>query len=210
MSNDVQAATAVIYNIVELSTGNRLETRTRLFKAFYFAHLYYAKATGRPLTHWPIVRMPNGPGIHDADFLIHLLTESGHIEQERVSVGPYPSDRFRTGHATPLELDDEQRKAIADAVEFVTDKTAAQLSDLTHENSRSWQSSRNGDAMDIYLDLLNDDEYEERVRWKQELKESSVIDQLRRDSRDSLQRITAGEQGIPLDTLWNEGNAVQD
>jgi hypothetical protein len=39
-------------------------------------------------------------------------------------------------------------------------RNASQISELTHESSRSWQAATDGDYLDIYLDVLGDEEYE--------------------------------------------------
>ena len=55
-------AKQVIAEIVRQSTAERMRGKTKLFKAFYFAHLYYAKANVDYFTDCPIVRMPNCAG----------------------------------------------------------------------------------------------------------------------------------------------------
>ena len=39
------------------------------------------------------------------------------------------------------------------------EKGAAELSDLTHEFSRSWNSASEGQELNIYVDLIPDDEF---------------------------------------------------
>ena len=56
--------------------GGEIE-KTKIFKAFWLAHLYYSKIAPGYLTDWPIVRMPNGPGIDRGDQLIVELIHSG-------------------------------------------------------------------------------------------------------------------------------------
>lgn len=62
----------------------------KLFKAFYFAHLYYAKANVDYLTDWPIVRMPNGPGIDKFQPLLNELIHEGILKVSDELEGPYP------------------------------------------------------------------------------------------------------------------------
>ena len=159
--SEKQQAMAVILEIVRQSPGDAIETTVRLFKAFYFAHLYYATAESRYLTEWPIVRMPNGPGIDRFRELLDELVHAGVIDIEKIKVGPYDATKYHaTG--TPLEgvtLTEAELVAIRKAVEFVNDKTGAQLSDITHEFSRSWNTSRDGDELNIYADLLADEDF---------------------------------------------------
>ena len=41
---------------------------------------------------------------------------------------------------------------------------ATELSDLTHEFSRSWIEARDGQPLDIYIDMIPDDEFERHER----------------------------------------------
>lgn len=43
-------------------------------------------------------------------------------------------------------------------------KTAAKVSDLSHKQSRAWKLAKNGEEIDVFLDTIPDDEYEERRR----------------------------------------------
>src|SRR5262245_54707294 len=69
--------------------------KTKLFKAFYFAHLYYANKRPGRLTDWPIARMPQGPGIHNSQELFSSLIQDGYLLVEPVHEGPYPEHRYR-------------------------------------------------------------------------------------------------------------------
>ena len=88
-------AKAVIAEIIRQSPGDRLEGKVRLFKAFYFAHVYFSRSTAKSsLTGWPIVKMPMGPGIDHSEELLEELVEEGVISIEEVDIGPYPSFRY--------------------------------------------------------------------------------------------------------------------
>ena len=127
-------AKKIIVEIIRQAGGN-LTTTTKLYKAFYAAHLYYASQSPGYLTHWPIVRMPWGPGIGEGEELIEELERIGVLRLETEMVGPYPATKYSlTGKELPGEkLSSEAISAITSAVNFVKDKTATQLSDLTHE-----------------------------------------------------------------------------
>jgi len=163
----------VVLEIIKQSAGDEIESKTKLFKAFYFAHLYYAAEATDYLTDWPIVKMPWGPGIDQFDTLLDCLIDAGVITAEKSRVGPYPSTTYRhTGEALPGDqLGEQAVDAIHKAVEFVSHKSGAQLSDITHEFSRSWRAADDGDELNIYADLLLDDEYEEYVARQRELQD---------------------------------------
>src|SRR5262245_14796407 len=69
--------------------------KSKLFKAFYFAHLYYANEQPRLLTDWPIARMPQGPGIDNSHELFNSLVAAGLLTVEPIHDGPYPEYRYR-------------------------------------------------------------------------------------------------------------------
>ena len=63
-------------------------------------------------------------------------------------------------------------EAIGEAVEFVKGHTAESISELSHEFSRSWNNTPNGEEMSIYTDLIPDDVYEQRKQELAELKKA--------------------------------------
>ena len=63
--------------------------RTVFYKVFWRAHLRHMLQHGRALTDWPIVRMPNGPGIEKGPELLAQLAEEGAIVQEIVPAGDH-------------------------------------------------------------------------------------------------------------------------
>ena len=155
-------AKQVILQIVK-SAGGELTGKARLFKAFYLAHLFYSKDAPDYLTNWAIVRMPNGPGIGAGDELIHELVLAGALTRNPANIGPYSTTKYRaTGKELPSKLPKAAIEAIDSAVEFVRNKSAAELTDLTHEHSRSWIAARDGQPLNIYIDNIPDDEFESR------------------------------------------------
>jgi hypothetical protein len=146
------------------SVDGELTGKTRLHKAFYFAHLYYAGDRPGLLTSHPIARMPNGPGIHGGDELISEMVRDGLLTVELVHEGPYPEYRYRLTRPdnSTSHPPEDARRAIELAACFCRDRTPAELSDLTHEHSRSWKEGADGDILDIYVDIIPEDEYESR------------------------------------------------
>ena len=156
-STSRQLAKDIIVAILYAS-GGQLKGKTRLYKAFYFAHLFLFKDTGLLLSDWPIVRMPNGPGIDDGEAIIHELVGDGVIRTGNTGTGPYVETSFKL-HGNPrLSLTGAQLVAIQKAAGYIKKKTASKLSELTHEYSRSWLDAKNGDELNIYLDVLSEDE----------------------------------------------------
>lgn len=112
------------------------------------------------LTDHPIVRMPMGPGIDKSEALLGALRAEGRIRIDTRANGPFREYVYEL--TTPVEIDpgNARYRATEEAVEWVRDKTARELSLETHVYSRSWRNETDGQVLDIYSDLLDDEEYE--------------------------------------------------
>jgi hypothetical protein len=156
-------AEQVIVEILRLA-GGELSGKTRLSKAFYFAHLAYYDQNPGELTNWPMSRTPNGPGIDQAEKLFDDLVSRGLLETELMHDDFFPDYRYRlTAKAAECEAPrDDVRAAVQRAVDFVRDRSCSELSQLTREYSRSWSMAQDGELLNIYLDLIPDDEYRRR------------------------------------------------
>jgi hypothetical protein len=157
------SAKEVVLEILRAANGE-WEGKTKLSKAFYFAHLYYANDRPGLLTDWPIARMPQGPGIANGDALLAELVQDGYLTIEHFHEGPYPESRYRLTEKGWQDgnLPAEAKCAIEKATIFCQAKTATELSQITHERSRSWNQAKDGDILDIHIDTIPDDEYERR------------------------------------------------
>jgi hypothetical protein len=171
MAPNKERAKRVILEIIRQSGGSI--GKTKLFKTFWLAHLYYSKKARGFLTDWPIVRMPRGPGIDKADRLIDELIESGNVTRSHEPKGPFMEITCRLTDA-PLDSDisPAATEAIREAVEAVRGHTAESISELSHDDSRSWRNAPNGTELDIYSDLIPDDVYEERAAELAEMKKA--------------------------------------
>lgn len=154
-----ESAKAVICELLA-AAGGTLSGKVRLNKAFYFAHLYYWRDAAGVLTDYPIVRMPFGPGINAGSDLLGELEEAGVLEITTQPNGPYQEYVYRLLRDVHLEPDTPRTEAIREAITLVKGRTAVELSELTHDYSRSWQTTPDGTEMDIYADLLSDEEFE--------------------------------------------------
>jgi hypothetical protein len=138
--------------------------RTKLYKAFYLSHLSYADTSLGVLTNWPIAHMPHGPGINDGWKLLDPLTEHGYIEHLTQMAGIYNEHLYRwTGkELSGNELSPLAQNVIRRITEYVLPMTAAEISNLTHEHSRSWREGKSGEILDLYTDLIDDEEFDRR------------------------------------------------
>ncbi|NBT35790.1 MAG: DUF4065 domain-containing protein [Betaproteobacteria bacterium] len=170
MRDHSEKARQVILEIIRQSVGDSVVGTTRLFKAFYFAHLYHLRDAEDFLSQWPIVRMPRGPGIDNFDALLDPLVKCGHVAVSRSHTGPYPTIRYTARRDLPETcLSEEEVKSIHKAVEFIQGKRAARLSEFTHEYSRSWQEAKDGDELRIALDLMTDGDVADARRQQDEI-----------------------------------------
>ncbi len=160
---DMDRAKQVLVELIR-ADGGEWTGKTRLYKAYYLAHLYYAENEAGYLTNWPVVKMPYGPGIECGDELLNELVLSGVLARKHTQVGPYTATAYHlTGKQFPGEaLSQQAVRAVEQAVSFVKEKGAVELSDLTHEFSRSWNSAQEGQELNIYVDLIPDDEFAAR------------------------------------------------
>ena len=84
----------VILEILRKSDGE-FDGKTRLYKACYFAHLFFFESHHGILSDAEFARMPQGPGIDQGDVILDRLREEGVIECEVFHRGPYPEYRYR-------------------------------------------------------------------------------------------------------------------
>jgi len=163
---DSSEAKRIILAIIQ-EDGGSFEGCTRLYKAFYGAHLIYWRETGKFLTTHPIVCMTNGPGIDRGSSILRELEAEKRILRSERMVGPYPVAVYRLGDGVTVELAPEERSAVEVAINWVRGKTAAEASDASHVVSRTWREAeeqkRYGDELHIYLDALTDDNYERKL-----------------------------------------------
>ena len=155
-------AQQVILELIRDANGEWVGKK-KLFKAFYFAHLYYAEEQSGLLTDWPIARMPEGPGIDNSSKLFGELVQLGCLAIDVVQEGPFPEYRYRLTEKAAAEpsLPEDARKSIREAVDFAAPRSAEELTQITHERSRAWREGKDGDILDIYIDIIPEDEYEQ-------------------------------------------------
>lgn len=205
-SASVAEAKAVICDLIAAAGGVFCGT-VRLNKAFYFAHLYYWRDEADILTDYPIVRLPNGPCIDQYDLLLEELADEGRIAISTRPLGPYTETVYRLAEDRVIEGDGPRATAILRAVEFVESHSALELSDLTHEHSRSWQETPNGREMNIYADVLSDEQiWELKARAAQPTGEEQRVN--RAWEAEVRRRVRAFRAGTaktrPIDEVLDE------
>jgi len=160
-STPKEVAKTIILEIIQ-QAGGRLENTTNLFKAFWRAHVNFSESHLAYLSRWPIVRMPQGPGIHHFDVLLGEMMVDGLISTSTVQKGPYSAICFEL--CGPFDgasagLSPSQIEAIKHGVACVVGKTAKQVSAESHKDSRMWNALEDGNEIDVCLDLVSDSEH---------------------------------------------------
>jgi hypothetical protein len=165
-------AKQIILQILKQSDDGSLG-KTKLFKAFWLAHVLYPKKNPGYLSAWPIVRLPHGPGIDHGDILIRELKESEDVRLSHKASGVHTEIvcMLVKDPATNL-LPKGAVDAIASAYRIVESQTVDQLSEWSHAYSRSWNETPNGEELDIYTDHIPDDVYQERKQTLEEINEA--------------------------------------
>ncbi|MFO0935608.1 MAG: hypothetical protein U0798_03715 [Gemmataceae bacterium] len=159
MQANQKRAEQIIVEILRNASGGL--NKGQLYKSFWLAHLYYAKSNRGYLSDWPVVKMPNGPGIHHGDRLLDHLAREGRITVTIGDNGPFPEHLCRIANSSEVpELSREAIQAIQDAVAFASRKSSTELSKLSHEFSREWNENELGREFDMYADLIPAEEIE--------------------------------------------------
>lgn len=141
--------------------GGQLDSQVRLYKAFYWAHLAYYQRFEGMLSDYPMARMPQGPGIDRGEDLLFELQASGLLQvSERPIPGMNPERTFKLTAGFVVNVTPEEREAIRDGLKKIEGKTAREVSDETHQTSRAWNRKRNGQILNIYEDLLSQEQFE--------------------------------------------------
>jgi hypothetical protein len=146
--------------------------RSALTYYFWLAHLYYARGNPSYLTEWPLVRAAGGPEILGASTLLCELAEDGLVRTAHTECGPFPVTLYV---ATPKGPASELPLAAVEAIQQAV--TAPSIFQgwpwgRSVRCSRAWATARDGGEMDIYLDLIPEEQYEERQRQLDGLKEA--------------------------------------
>jgi hypothetical protein len=145
--------------------------REFLALTFWLAHLYYAKSHPGYLTTWPLVRTSWGVEIRGASALLRELVEEEFVRVEQRECGPFPVTVYlSTGKKQESELPPAAVEAIRRAASE-NHVCPTFFPAWPVPLSRAWRATPDGEEMDIYLDLIPEDEYEERRRQLESLKD---------------------------------------
>ena len=124
---------------------------------------------GISLSDWPIVRMPNGPGIESGDALLGELERDGVVDQKLVTMDTHESivcilkDEGR-GAAAWDSLTEDEKESVQWAVKRFQDHDSEQATDASHDLSWVWHELPDSAELPIYADLIEDPERIARLR----------------------------------------------
>jgi len=143
-----------------------------LAHAFWSAHLYHARKNGGYLTDWPLVRTPWGADIQGGAALLRELIQDGLVAAGQEEFGPFPVTTYaHTGKPFAPEAAPEMAEAVRQALGTPPVAHTPACWAWWAVLSRAWRTTPDGAEMDIYLDLIPDDLYEERRGLLEDMKE---------------------------------------
>jgi hypothetical protein len=158
ISHETKRAKKIIVELVR-QAGGQFQNKTNLFKAFWKAHLDYAANNAGYLSNWPMIRTQNGPAIGDFDLLMSEMLADGWLTIDEADVGSHRSMLFKLGPSCPPPaLPKAAVEAIGEGVKSVGGTLGNGSNDESLRQSRVWRETKDGEEMEIYLDLIGDDE----------------------------------------------------
>lgn len=162
--NDREKAKAIICGICGIirQSGGSFTGKVRLYKAFYLANLFYAEMKQKwleELTDWPMVRMPNGPGIDDGTKLLEELKEEKCIKIFKQKSRNYTEYSYEFINPSKYRLNVDEQRAISQAVKTIGEHTGSTLSHWSHEFCNTWKHFKNGERINIYHDLMTEKDF---------------------------------------------------
>ena len=88
-----------------------------------------------------------------------------------MQVGSVFGFRFTLSEDKPAQqcFSQQEIEAIREGVNFVKEKTATAVSIKSHELSRAWREAEDGDELNIYTDLLSDEEFYDKMKKMERL-----------------------------------------
>ena len=170
----IEKAKRIICTILRAYGGEDLG-KVRLNKAVGFAHVHYFRHHTGVLSRYPIARLPEGPAINDLNTLMVQLEQEGRVklsQEAPAKDGWEPMEVFQlvgTGSDEAL-LDGDELDSIAQAAEWIRNRSGTQASQDSHRLSFGWKMSDNGDIIDISNDALSDDEVTATTQRQDELR----------------------------------------
>ena|SRR5665213_693521 len=150
---DLDKAKNIVCALIHVE-GGKFQGKTRLNKAFWRAHVYHYRHNTGLLSTYPIARLPEGPAIDDLDRLLLALEQEGRIKITEQAKGRY-LETVLSLTSNPPRLREDEAIAIADAIQWVKGKSAAQVAQESHRFSRGWKTQCNGCIIDVQMDALD-------------------------------------------------------
>ena len=150
---DADKAKNIVCALVHFS-GGKFEGKTRLNKAFWWAHVFHYRNHSGLLSKYPIARLPEGPVIDDCDAVLVNLEREGRIKISEQPKGDY-NETVITLTSAPPTLEDDETDSLKEAIAWIRGKSAVAVSNESHELSVAWQKGKNGEIIDLAFDALD-------------------------------------------------------
>ena len=136
--------------------ASKIKGKTKLAKTLFFADAIAYSETASSLTGIQYAAINNGPIPDQYDSILEYMINKGMLTLEIEEVHDYTQYNYYTNN--PVELDEKQTYYIDKAINFTMNKTALELSKITH-TLEVWNQTKIGSLMSFdLLDGFNLDE----------------------------------------------------
>lgn len=121
----------------------------KLHKALYFADMMTFISSGRPMTGVEYQKQKFGPVARHLTWAINELCKDGRLRAEkRDYFGFTKVDYVSLQHPSTRSLSNEEIHLLNEVIDFVCNKTAKELSELTHD--AAWRAAKMGEVIPYY------------------------------------------------------------
>jgi uncharacterized phage-associated protein len=111
----------------------------KLHKILYFADMMHFMSEGKPLTGVDYLKQKFGPVARYLSSAINQLSEDGKIEvRKRDYFGYEKSDYIARCSISAGALSNAEIRLLTDVIEFVSGKSAREISELSHDAAWQW------------------------------------------------------------------------
>lgn len=142
-----------IVDYVAAHHGTEALGNTKLHKALYYSDMLRYLDTGSPLTGAEYQRQKFGPTARHLTWALNELESERRVLVTKRNYYGYRKSEYQSLQKPSLaRLSEDEITLIGDMIAFVCAKTAAEISDFSHDEA--WSSVRMGELIPYYAALL--------------------------------------------------------
>ena len=123
--------------------------RVKLHKILYFSDMLHFAETGEPLTGAEYQKQQFGPVAKHLGWGLDKLSEQGRVRVEKTSYFGYDKFSFFSERSiSDNQFSHREKKLLDDVIDFVCDRSAAEISELSH--NRAWHAAEMGETIPYF------------------------------------------------------------